>query len=141
MLDRVILPTLYTLPMGGKGKVVVLEEAHGLKGEVMRRLLDLLEKIPSHATVIFTTTIDGQAKLFDSKADTGPLLSRCFRVNITGQGLCKPVARWLKAKAAESGLNGEHPLSWFERRMTDNNNNIRGAIQDTVRMLAMEATP
>jgi replication-associated recombination protein RarA len=139
MVDNTIMPMMHTLPLGERsGKVLILEEAHGLKGDAMRRLLVLLEHLPSHSTLIFTTTIEGQGKLYDEQLDASPLLSRCFRINITGQGLKRPVAEWLKMKAAESGLDGHHPLSWFEQRMEDSKNNVRAAIQDTVRLLARE---
>lgn len=63
--------------MGGKaGKAWIVNEAHALRGQVLTRFLTLIEQLPEHATVIFTTTRGRQAVLagFD---DAQPFLDRC----------------------------------------------------------------
>jgi replication-associated recombination protein RarA len=67
--------------MGQKtGKAWIINEAHGLRGPVLSRFLTLLERIPDHCTIIFTTTNAGQASLFADYEDASPLLSRCLVV-------------------------------------------------------------
>jgi replication-associated recombination protein RarA len=77
------------------GKVWIINEAHGLRDAVLRRLLTLLEPekgLPEHVCVIFTTTSLGQASLFADHQDASPLLSRCLRVPLAWHELAPHVA-------------------------------------------------
>ena len=127
------------LPLDGKeGRVFVLQEAHGLKPSVMRRLLVLLESLPRHVAFIFTTTRDGQDKLFEDQTDAGPLLSRCFEVRLNHAGMADPVAAYLHRRIPEVlGVNGQ-PLSWYKRKVQDAGNNVRKAVQDIVLALVAQ---
>jgi len=62
---------------------VVINEAHGLSGKVVRRLLTILENeyIQRNSTWVFTTTIAGEGLLFD-KDDASPLVSRCLEIRL-----------------------------------------------------------
>src|SRR5260370_23424701 len=64
------------------GKAVIVNEAHGLRKDVIRQLLVLLERIPPHVAIIFTTTTERQEALFEDYADASPLLSRCLRLDL-----------------------------------------------------------
>src|SRR5436190_17815207 len=76
-------------PIGERGGwAIILNEAHGLGRGAIERLLDALESIPSYAVWIFTTTIDGQERLFDDQIDAHPLLSRCLPVALAQRDLC-----------------------------------------------------
>ena len=47
-------------PMADRaGRIYIFNEAHGLRRDTIRQLLVLLERLPAHVTVIFTTTKDG----------------------------------------------------------------------------------
>jgi replication-associated recombination protein RarA len=59
------------------GKAWIVNEAHGLRGAVLSRFLTLIERMPAHAMIAFTTTSAGQESLFEDYADANPLLSRC----------------------------------------------------------------
>lgn len=85
--------------MGRGGKVWIINEAHGLRAPVIRRMLDILERIEgnSSAAVIFTTTIDGEEQLLDGSIERHPLVHRCTPIRLTTQGAAKPFA----ARAAE----------------------------------------
>jgi hypothetical protein len=87
-------------------------------------LLGLLERLPSHVCIIFTTTRDGEEKLFDDQIDASPLLSRCVEVRLTSQGLCKPFAARVKAIAEAEGLDGQ-PIARYEQLARDCKNNMR----------------
>lgn len=66
--------------MGAKHcKCVIVNEAHALRGAIMTRFLTLIEQLPEHCFVIFTTTRGKQAVLagFD---DAQPFLDRCTEV-------------------------------------------------------------
>src|SRR6266852_1177827 len=61
-----------------QGRAYIVNEAHGLRKDVIRQLLVALERIPAHVVWIFTTTVDGQDGLFEDSIDASPLLSRCL---------------------------------------------------------------
>ena len=94
----------------------------------IERLLDLLESLPSHCAVIFTTTRDGQERLFEDQDDAGPLLSRCVRINLTNQGLAKAAAPMLQRIARAEGLDGQ-PVEAYSKLMARCANSIRAAVQ------------
>ena len=63
----------------GKGIAYVVNEAHGLRRDQVRKLLGLTDtgRIPRWAVWCFTTTRQGQLSLFEGIDDTAPMLSRC----------------------------------------------------------------
>jgi replication-associated recombination protein RarA len=123
---------------GRPGRVYVIEEAHGLKGETLKRLLVWTERLPRTITLIFTTTTDGQTALFDKTGDAGPLLSRCFQIRLNHAGMSDAVAEYLYDRLpAVIGVNGK-PLAWYRRILLDSNNNVRKAIQTITMKLVAE---
>src|SRR5262249_61149024 len=76
--------------LGGKGRAVIVNEAHCLRRDVIRFLLVALERIPAHAVWIFTTTVEGQESLFEDYDDASPLLSRCLPLPLARRDLAKP---------------------------------------------------
>ncbi len=114
--------------IGKGGRAYITNEAQGLRIDVIRQLLVLLERLPNHVVVIFTTSIDGQAELFADHEDAGPLLSRCVPVKLSRQGLAKPMAEAVQAIARAEGLDGQ-PLAKYVRLLQECGNNMRLAIQ------------
>jgi replication-associated recombination protein RarA len=109
---------------GKGGRAIVVNEAHGLRAPIVRQLLGLLERLPSHVCMVFTTTRDGEEKLFDDQIDASPLLSRCVEIRLTSQGLCKPFAARVKEIAEREGLDGQ-PMARYEQLARDCRNNMR----------------
>jgi replication-associated recombination protein RarA len=110
------------------GRAFLVNEAHGLRRDVIRHLLVLLERIPAHVAWIFTTTVEGQEALFEDYDDASPLLSRCFPLPLTRRGLADGFAARLKEIAACEGLDGK-PLEAYKRLIQEHRQNFRAALQ------------
>jgi DNA polymerase-3 subunit gamma/tau len=116
---------------GGRrgGRVYIINEAHGLRGAIVRRLLGILERVPDHVVFVFTTTQQGQKHLFDNQIDAGPLLSRCIRIELTNTaGLTRPFAERCRQIALAEGLDGQ-PVEAYIALARQSNNNFRTMLQ------------
>ena len=109
---------------GKGGKAFIINEAHGLRKAIIRRLLGLLERIPNHVCIIFTTTKQGESALFDDQIDANPLLSRCAKIELTNQGLAKVFAEHCRQIATRENLNGK-PLQSYVKLAQNCKNNCR----------------
>ena len=117
--------------LGKGGRAWIVNEAHGLKRDLIRHLLGLLERLPAHCVVIFTTTKLGQKQLFEDQIDANPLLDRCISIKLTNHGLADAFAPRALEKARIEGLDGK-PLSAYRRQIQDNHNSMRAALQAIV---------
>jgi len=113
---------------GKGGRAFIVNEAHGLRAPIVRRLLGILERIPSHVIWIFTTTKEGETKLFEDNSDASPLLSRCLDIKLTNQGLNKVFAAHCLDIARQEGLDGK-PLQSYEALARKCHNNCRMMLQ------------
>ncbi len=125
---REIAGVMQLMAMGKGGRVWIVNEAHGMRRDTIEAWLTLLEQLPRHVVVIFTTTREGEAKLFDDVDDTGPLLSRCVVVHLTNQGLAKPFAKRAKEIASAEALDGQ-PIQAYVRLAQQCHNNMRAILQ------------
>lgn len=106
-----------------RGRVAVVNEAHGLRRDGIRQLLITLERIPEHVAWVFTTTTDGNSYLFDECDDAAPLVSRCLKLDLARQGLCKPFTEHVVRIAAQESI--EVSPKRVESLMKECRNNLR----------------
>lgn len=118
---------------GRTGRALIVNEAHGMRAAIVSRFLTLIERLPSHVVVIFTTTNAGEQKLFDDMDDAGPLLSRCVRLPLAQRGLAEAFADRMVAAARADGLLNGKPDEYYRGRcvrlLKDSRNNMRTAWQ------------
>lgn len=107
---------------GKGGRAYIVNEAHSLRKAAVRTLLGLLERIPAHCCFAFTTTRQGESKLFEDNIDASPLLSRCIKIELTGQGLSKVFAEHCRRIAGQESLDGKSMQSYVKLAQNCKNN-------------------
>jgi len=127
-IDKIEQDMSYFAP-GKGGRCFIVNEAHGLRKTSIRRLLGLLERIPEHCCIIFTTTKEGEAGLFEEQIDASPLLSRCIKILLTNQGLAKVFAEHCRQIATTENLNGK-PIESYVKLAQKCKNNCRMMLQE-----------
>jgi DNA polymerase III gamma/tau subunit len=127
-LDKIEAEMQYKA-FGKGGKCFIVNESHGLRKQAIRRLLGLLERVPDYVTFIFTTTKQGESKLFDDQIDANPLLSRCIKIELTNQGVAKVFAEHCRQIATTENLNGK-PIESYIKLAQKCKNNCRMMLQE-----------
>jgi replication-associated recombination protein RarA len=111
------------------GRAFILNEVHGLRKDVIRSLLVLLDTgaIPAHVTWVLTTTREEEESLFEDYDDASPLLSRCFPITLATRDTAKPFAVRAKEIAEKEGLDGQ-PLERYVRLVNEHRGNFRAVL-------------
>lgn len=125
---REIEDSLRYTGMGAKtGRAIIISEAHGLRKDVIRSLLVMLERLPKHAMIVFTTTRAGQESLFEDYDDAGPLMSRCLVFKLAQRDLTNAFASRAKQIAEAEGLDGRD-VKHYVRLVQTHRQNFRAVL-------------
>ncbi len=115
-------------PMGAQGWCYLVNEAHGIRGKLIKSMNSLLEQphVLRNSTWIFTTTTDGQI-MFDDLEDAGPFSSRCTIISLARRDICKPFAERLVWVAQQEGI--ELTVETAIKVLRSNGTNLRAGLQ------------
>jgi len=108
------------------GYALIVNESHGLCVPVVEVFLDVLERLPDYACVIFTTTKGGR-DLFDEKLDAAPFASRCLNIPLAQRDIVQPMAERCKMIAEREGLDGK-PIGEYVKLLVQERCNMRAAL-------------
>jgi len=118
----------------GRWKVYIINEAHAMSIQAAQGWLTLLESLPKHRLVIFTTTESLANNLFGKFSE--PFARRCKVFRFTNdERLTRAFARKAKKIARAESLDSK-PLQEYIRLVQDCNNNM-GAVLQRVEIVEM----
>lgn len=118
-------------PLFGTGYAFIVNEFHGMSNAAVSRMQTVLEDrgVQKNSTWCFTTTNDGQERLFGSKHDALPFLSRAIdiKLELTDDTIYEMATR-VREIATTEDVNGR-PVDDYIALMHQCKGNMRAALQ------------
>ncbi len=113
-------------PLGKGWHAFIVNESHNLSGRVVSELQTVLEEphVQHSSLWVFTTTTAGQQKLFDTKFDAQPFLSRAMMFELSAHGHELDFAQRVMEIAQAENLDGQ-PLAAYVELVRKCNGNMR----------------
>lgn len=118
-------------PIGKGCHVLIVNESHGLSSKVVSKLQTVLEQshVQRNSTWIFTTTFQGQKRLFDGVMDACPFMSRAIELTLEhGEDVVLAFAVRARQIAQQEQLDGQ-PLDAYVRLVRNCGCNMRKVLQ------------
>lgn len=112
---------------GKGGRAYLVNEAHGLTSDTIRRLLIVLERIPDHVVLVFTTTSTGEADFMAKSDDATPFISRCVKITLDANRTA--FAQRVQQIALWENLDGQ-PIDAYLDLADRCNCNMRAMLQE-----------
>lgn len=110
----------------------IVNEAHTLLPKTVSKLQTFLEEpvVQKHGTFLFTTTDRGHQRLFDTRFDAFPFLSRAIMIDLElDEDTCQAMVHHLAM--VESSLGRQvRPLEAYRKMLIDNEANLRKCLQE-----------
>jgi replication-associated recombination protein RarA len=106
-------------------RVCIVNEAQAMTAKAIQAWLTLLDPLPRHVVVVFTTTDDSEDLFGDYD---GPFRSRCKTVAFTNQGLAPLFAARARQIAQQEGLDGKPEVAYL-KLVQRCKNNMRAVLQ------------
>ncbi len=139
---RNIRNAMFLHATGKGGRCFTINEAHGLRVDIVEALLTPLEDMPDSACIIFTTTLEGERKFLDDNGTDGTaLISRCQRVELQQSGVAEAFGAECHRIAIAEGLDGSQSLQAFIGLVERCKLNMRMALQQIEAGKMLEITP
>jgi replication-associated recombination protein RarA len=110
---------------------LIVNESHCMSSRVISRLQTLVEteQVQKRGTIIFTTTEKGQQRMFDTRFDAFPFLSRAIIVDLKlDERTLAELAGYLQSVAQSMKMGGQ-PLENYIELLASNQGNVRSALQ------------
>jgi replication-associated recombination protein RarA len=118
-------------PLGKGCHVFIVNEAHGLSSRVVSRLQTVLEQdnVQRNSTWIYTTTFQGQKRLFDASIDACPFMSRAIELSLEhGEDVVLAFALRARDIAQQEQLDGK-PVEAYVDLVRNSGCNMRKVLQ------------
>ena len=116
------------------GRVLMIDEAHGLRKDTVKMLLNLLDgqtRLPDYCSVVLTTTCEGQLQLFEGNVDAYPLMSRCVVLPMATKldDVVLPFAIRMRKIAQAEQLDGRSLIEYLAQ-VRRNKGNLRMCLNE-----------
>lgn len=120
---------------GFMNQAFIINESHAMRAGIMRQLLGIMENLPAHLCLVFTTTLEGESDMFEGQKEKElvPWFRRVSKVQLARRlekgSLADLYAERCLFIAKAEGIDGGKDISFFKKLMQDCGNSLGLALQ------------